>query len=202
MTREGFILAEDEALKAKLVGVQIPDQKEAFKDVPVRFRNPQPERARVEMPFITIDLVGVARAPEREHSLQYLQLPYTPSTASDTVVGYMPTPVDITYQVTTHCRSALQDRHLTGQLFQSQRIPLRWGWLYVPADDTDREMELLNHRPANYLDEKRMTVYRQVFTLSVTAEMTVGTYAEVQQVLSVHLDDYNDDEGLLVGINT
>jgi len=59
----GFLLAEDEALKQYLTGLEAPDR-EHYVDVDVWYRYPEGER-RIKYPFITIDFLAVDPDPSR-----------------------------------------------------------------------------------------------------------------------------------------
>jgi len=56
--RIGFLLAEDQALKVKLSGIQLSDDRDATRDVQVFFRYPEGETEK-KYPFITLELMDV-----------------------------------------------------------------------------------------------------------------------------------------------
>ena len=66
--RPGFLTAEDNALKARLVdGLTVTDDRDNARDVNVRFRFPEGEIEKL-YPFVTIDLVDIRHARDRQHS--------------------------------------------------------------------------------------------------------------------------------------
>ena len=65
--RTGFLLAEDQALKDKFSGIQLVDDRDSTRDVQVFFRYPEGETERT-YPFITIELLDINHAANRQHS--------------------------------------------------------------------------------------------------------------------------------------
>ena len=75
----GFLLAEDEALKSYLTGIEVPgrDPDSPREKVGVWFRWPQGER-QIKYPFITIDAITAEPAYELFHSNHYADAPEGP----------------------------------------------------------------------------------------------------------------------------
>jgi hypothetical protein len=69
--RAGFLLAEDQALKEKFTGIQLVDDRDTTRDVSVFFRYPEGETEK-KFPFITLELLDVNHATNRQHSDQYI----------------------------------------------------------------------------------------------------------------------------------
>jgi len=201
----GLLLAEDEALKAKLSSLTVPDPSQEGHDrrVQVWFGMPSTEREAI-FPFITIDLIDVVFAAERAHSLQVVDVDWWPSTAKtfaefaalvgleglDPEAPYARTilfqPYDLYYQVSTYCRNPRQDRRLTSQLLMTNFIPLNnLGTLHVPADDTQRWLDNMGSTRADYRDTEDKPVWRKVYTLKVSAHMPVNDPAAYIKVLKV-----------------
>ena len=65
--RTGFLLAEDQSLKEKFSGIQLVDDRDSTRDVQVFFRYPEGETERT-YPFITIELLDINHAANRQHS--------------------------------------------------------------------------------------------------------------------------------------
>lgn len=65
--RSGFLLAEDQAIKTKFSGIQLVDDRDTTRDVQVFFRYPEGETER-KYPFITIELLDINHATNRQHS--------------------------------------------------------------------------------------------------------------------------------------
>jgi len=69
--RAGFLLAEDQALKEKFSGIQLVDDRDTTRDVGVFFRYPEGETEK-KFPFITLELLDINHATNRQHSDQYI----------------------------------------------------------------------------------------------------------------------------------
>lgn len=181
MSRTGFLLAEDEALKARLTGITVTDDRNNARPVQVFFRYPDAETER-EYPFITIEMLDIVHAKNRQHSelpIYYYNtaggasapvgassapnaMNYWPSNSAD--FGYLNNknnfqvlvsnefvPVDLLYQVSTFTRSALHDRQLSATML-TKVFPFRTGSIHINADNTDRRLELLDWSTADLLD--------------------------------------------------
>jgi hypothetical protein len=203
MSKTGFLLAEDEALKLRLTGLTVSDDREPTRPVQVFFRYPEGETEK-HYPFITIELLDINHARTRQHSEVYLysnyaehpnNLTYWPSTAD--LIGdaagqdflrvndFMP--VDITYQVSTYCRSAQHDRQLTAKMLTTV-TPYRFGSILIAADNTSRRLEMLDWANADLLDQEtgyRKRIFRKIYTLQMTSELSSEALVGVKQVTSV-----------------
>lgn len=181
MTRTGFLLAEDEAIKTRLTGLTVTDDRNNTRPVQVFFRYPDGETER-EYPFITIEMLDIVHAKNRQHS----ELPiyyYNPTGGASVpanlmqradTMAYWPdssnnfghltnkddfqvlvsnefVPVDLLYQVSTFTRSALHDRQLSAVML-TKVFPFRRGSIHINADNTDRRLELLDWSTADLLD--------------------------------------------------
>lgn len=181
MANPGFLLAEDAALKNRFSNIKVSDDRNASRPVQVFFRYPESETERA-YPFITIEMIDIVHAKNRQHSeldLFYAktgiphrssflgtpnELNYWPSRISDldtimedTTAQFLQTnefvPVDILYQVSTFTRSALHDRQLSSQIL-STITPFRKGFIEVPEDGTIRRLDLLDWTTADLLDSE------------------------------------------------
>lgn len=230
MPNPGFLLAEDAAVKGKFSGLTVSDDRNNSRPVKVFFRYPDGETER-EYPFITIELIDVVHATNRQHSESMLfgstdptdpytgpnALTYWPSTMStfastgasapgaQYAVSHEFIPVDLLYQVSTFTRSALHDRQLTSHIMQ--RVGrFRWGFIEVPEDGTIRRLDLLDWITADLLDPEagyRKRIFRKVYTLQMNAEITVSNYDYVTKILSVTTDILDKDTNkTLATINT
>ena len=198
--RTGFLLAEDEAIKARFSNFHVTDDRNAARPVKVFFRYPEGETER-EYPFITIELIDINHATDRQHSdyVQYIDL--TNDTRFDNhpaFFDYWPSeedgvsasnvnnasahfaradsfiPVDLVYQVSIYTRSALHDRQLTSRILQVVS-PYRFNSIQIPADGTTRRFDLLDWTNADLLDMEsgyRKRIFRKVLTLRMSAELT------------------------------
>lgn len=183
--QRGFLLAEDEALKAKLSGLSVAE-KNGRKNVKLWFRQPSAER-ELSWPFITIDLIDVVFAAERAHSAQYFHTDGWPSeyptmaewaaandvdlTNAVSVESMSWLPYDLYYQVATYTRFAQHDRELTARLLSTNYLPYRFGYLDVPADESCRWLDLEGYTSADYIDPQGKAVFRKVYNIRVSAHV-------------------------------
>lgn len=191
---EGFLLAEDAAMKKLVSGMTVPNaQNPEGKPVQAWYRYPYDQR-EVTYPFITVELIGIAFAPDRAHSSGPVEVDYLPDlqrtgASSFQDYGLMVqtefVPIDLTYQVATYARSPLDERRITYQLLSYGRLPLRHGWVHVPEDNTNRRLDNLGMQPADFLDEKRKTVFSKVHTLRMNAEITPDRGEDFRRVREV-----------------
>lgn len=185
-----FIINEDEALKQHLSGLTVSDSKAANRPVKVWYRLPEAEERQITYPFITIDLIDVAEEFDRAHrgpvEVFYEPEGYTNPIAESQPWAEFPTPVTLTYQITTHTRSAWHDRSLLAQMY-GNKIPLRYGALVVPADDTVRRMDLIDMRSVDGLDQNNKRVFRKAYTVNVSAEIFIGELATAEVAQAVDL---------------
>jgi hypothetical protein len=197
--RTGFLLAEDEAIKLRFSGLYVTDDRNERRPVKVFFRYPEGETER-EYPFITIELIDVLHASERQHSDVTI---YADTSASTLFEGhpaffdYWPNeadgisasatsgssqfytaddfiPIDLLYQVSIYTRSSLHDRQLTSGIM-SRVAPWRWNSIYIQADGTSRRFDMLDWTNADLLDMEsgyRKRIFRKVLTLKMSSEIT------------------------------
>lgn len=199
MPNPGFLLAEDAALKTRFSTMTVSDDRSGSRPVQVFFRYPEGETER-SYPFMTIEMIDIVHAKNRQHSevelvfartgaSQSSQFPnrpnalkYWPSRRSNLnqVAGTTPfltsnefVPVDLLYQVSTFTRSALHDRQLSSQML-STITPFRKGFIEVPEDGTIRRLDLLDWTTADLLDSEagyRKRIFRKIYTLQMSAEI-------------------------------
>lgn len=197
----GFLTAEDAALKRLLSGMTVSDRANSTRNVNVHFRWPD-EKQTIEYPMLTIDMLDITMATERVESFDYINPPYIPSTAPDAAAAHEPPvspgqelrsvryiPVDIFYQVTTHCYSFGHDRQILAQMWSMDRLPPRYGYLDIPEDNTTRRLDVLEYRPANVLDPRNRgkRMFRQYYTVRINGELSVATLQTVSLVQTVNL---------------
>jgi hypothetical protein len=209
LSRSGFLLAEDEALKLRFTGLKVADDRNGEREVQVFFRYPDGETERM-YPFITIEMIDIVHARNRQHSVvdQYgykegddwadspSSLTYYPSVSSTITVPeeveYLKTteftPVDIMYQVSTFTRSALHDRQLSAKLLY-EVVPFRYNSIYIPADGTSRRLDLMDWTTADLLDPEagyRKRIFRKVYTLQMTAEIPTSQFVGIKQATTIN----------------
>ena len=190
-THQGFLLAEDEALKTYLSGITVPGREPAAPRVPVGlwFRWPEGER-QVKYPFITLDLTQVEPAYDLFHSDHWLgyedlyQPSYSPTVPTPpagmryNVRNYLP--FRLTYQVAVHSRSALHDRYLQS-IFHTDYLPARPFWIWCDTDETWRRTELLQDQQAHLSETTESgtkRIFRRVYTVSMMAEVPQDRLAD------------------------
>lgn len=181
MAKRGFLLAEDEAIKKRLLNLTVSDDRNEDRPVQVFFRYPEGETERV-YPFITIEMIDLVHARNRQHSENQLEYFNTAGGASapanwqkrPNAMTYWPSesadfsnfsnknnfqvlatnefvPVDLVYQISTYTRSAIHDRQLSATILKKV-FPFRRGSIHVDIDGTDRRLELLDWTTADLLD--------------------------------------------------
>jgi hypothetical protein len=185
-----FLLSEDKALREILQGLIVHDQKADNADVPrpvgVWFGQPDQELRNQNYPYITIQMIDVARDTMREMrgktSEEYLR--------NDTVdenspfIANRPIPVNIDYQITTYSRHPRHDRELMGQIMYN-RLPFRFGTLNCD-DNTVRRLDVLDVTKRD-VTEQAKRLFVNVFTVRVSSEILQGTLEQLYQVLEVHI---------------
>lgn len=128
-----FIIAEDAALKAHLAGMTVSDEKSSARPVKVWFGYPDVEVRAQEFPFVTIDLIDINPANDRQNSGVMYDSNYngTVTAAVGSLYRYdMPVAYDLVYQVTSYARHPRHDRALMMQLLN--KFPSKYGKLAVP----------------------------------------------------------------------
>lgn len=177
-----FILNEDKALKAALTGITVSDSGNPTRPVGVWFGQPDPEIRFQAYPYITIDLIGMYIAQEREHR-GYVPLSYTPEGATPNT-KYMvdvPIPVNLDYQVTTYARQPRHDRQLMFELSKPARLPIRFGGLQVPEDKTIRRLDLLGFTKRDTTEQDKR-LFRNIYTVRISSELLPEQFYNVYPV--------------------
>lgn len=202
--KTGFLFAEDEAIKKLFTGLTVSDDREAARPVQVFFRYPEGETERY-YPFITIELIDIVHAKNRQHSENFLDThraghpnnidywPSTSSASSPNIQGFDSykttefTPIDLLYQVSTFTRSAIHDRQIATQMLTTV-IPFRYSSINIEADGTSRRLDLLDWSTADLLDPEagyRKRIFRKVYTLQMTSELPTSALIGLKKVTSV-----------------
>ena len=187
-----FLLSEDKALREKLTGITVSDQKSAddgqSRVVGVWFGQPDQEIRAQSYPYMTIDMIDLQRDLSREMrgltSAEYLR-PAELDNDEPFEMG-IPLPVNIDYQITTYARHPRHDRSILSQLL-SVKFPIRFGTLTLD-DNTVRRLDVLDVAKRDIAEQgKRLFV--NAITVRVSSEIAPTTFTTLQQVLSVHLDE-------------
>jgi hypothetical protein len=204
----GFLLAEEEALKAKLSKIYVtdPNATAGRRRVQVRWGYPMAEVNR-QYPFISLDLIDIEFAADRAHSAEVVGIDYWPSeyaTFAEYAAAYdlnydpdAPTvpqavmwhPYNLHFQIATHARNARHDLEITRILLGTTFTPHRWGWLYVPADKSNRWLDLVDWSTANYNEgagDSQNRIFRKILHVVVSAHLPPENPFVFTQVLKVH----------------
>ena len=191
-----FLIAEDEALKTLLQGMTVVDEKAGTRQVKVWFGYPDIEARDVTWPFITIDLIDVVPANDRQIQGRLYDGDYQGTQVPDgRVYGYdIPVAYDIVYQVTSHSRHPRHDRSLMFQLLN--KFPSKYGKLPVPNQlgtaTAWRSMFLDGFTKMDGVEEDTggaRRILRNALTVRVISEMSpISPATPVQPVEEVFLD--------------
>ena len=171
-----FILAEDAALKNYLTGLIVSDEKNASRPVQVWFGFPDIEIRTQIYPYMTIELIDIRAAKERQSNGMMYDTDNRGTVAPEAGVAYrysIPLPYDLSYQVTSYARHPRHDRSI---LFQLQnKFPSQYGTLEVRnelnTETAYRHMFLDGFIKRDMIEEGRR-LFRNTFTVRVVSEMT------------------------------
>lgn len=181
-----FIIAEDAALKALCQGMSVSDDVSAARQVKVWFGYPDIEVRDQVFPFITIDLIDIIPANNRQMSGFQYDNDYagTKAAATDGYYGYeIPIAYDLVYQVTSHSRHPRHDRALMAQLLN--KFPSKYGKLAVPnpmgTETAYRSMFLDGFVKRDTADSEtgNRRLLRNTLTVRVVSEMPPSAVNEV-----------------------
>jgi hypothetical protein len=195
-----FIVAEDLAVKTLLAGMTVSDEKSAARQVKVWFGYPDVEVRTQDFPFVTIDLIDIVPANDRQTSGRFSDNDNrgTQAPVGDYVYTYdVPVAYDLIYQITSHARHPRHDRAIMLQLMR--KFPSKFGYLVVP-----NELGTENSRRHMFLDGfvKRDTaesetgnrrLLRNVLTVRVISEMTPEQATAYRVSDTVSINTTNSD---------
>lgn len=207
----GFLWREDAALKAhfdKQILLRDSARPDGFL-LPTYYSLPSGDARRRQFPYATIDRLFAARDPEgREHRGKWymqrdLDSGYRPDgydpAATQPVMSELPVPMLINYQFTAWSRNR---QHLTAVENAMFRLaPPRFGALEMVADpqhgvaddNTVRRLELVSgptfsEEPEPGFDDPQKLVFRVLYTLAVSSELTQGEFRALAEVGEVVID--------------
>lgn len=197
-----FLLSEDKALRKKLEGITVADQKadgeETPRPVSVWFGQPDQEIRAQTYPYIIIDMIDVQRDPSREMRGKvkpaYISDPETiadvewDADLNDWRID-LPIPVNIDYQLTTFSRHPRHDRELLARLM-ADVLPMRFGVLELD-DGTVRRLDVLDISKRDVVEQSRR-LFMNAITVRVSSELLQGTLTTLYKVLEVHMDDVDE----------
>ena len=174
-----FVIAEDLALKTMLQGLTVGDEKNSARAVKVWFGYPDVEVRAQEFPFITIDLIDIVPANDRQTSGRLYDGDYRGTIAPvgrKTYSYEIPVAYDIVYQVTSYSRHPRHDRAIIFQLLN--KFPSKFGVIEVPnelgTESSRRSMFLDGYVKRDAVDGEtgNRRLLRNVFTIRIVSEMT------------------------------
>lgn len=195
-----FLLSEDTALKAYLAGMTVSDEKEASRPVQVWFGYPDVELRAQVFPFVTLEVIDIRQAFERQSSGIYYDndnqgtVPVVPG---QSYRYYAPVAYDIEYQITTYARHPRHDRQIVFQMMH--KFPGKFGYLPVPDDlgtsTAYRHMflESFIKRDSVEADLGNKRLFRNIYTVRVVSEITPDVARNyLQQVETVNINKNAD----------
>jgi hypothetical protein len=198
-----FLLGEDKALREKLQGLVVHDQKADGEDTPrqvgVWFGQPDQELRTQNDPYITIDMIDINHDNEREMrgktNVPYLTPPQITLGANETYETDIPIPVTLDYQITTYSRHPRHDRELIATLMYS-KLPFRFGTLEIPTGINDTQGNpITTMRRLDVIDISKRDVveagkrlFMNAITVRVSSEIPQDTYRKITKVQQVNID--------------
>lgn len=190
-----FLLSEDKALRQKLEGIEVQDQRADFegktRKVGVWFGMPDQEIRDQSYPYVTIDLVDVNRDMAREmrgviDAPEYLRQNAVIPENQGGIID-LPIPVNIDYQITTYSRHPRHDRELLSQLVYT-KLPMRAGVLDLD-DGTSRRLDVIDIAKRDMVEQGKR-LFMNAITVRVSSEVAQGTLKTLYKVSKVNLEDF------------
>lgn len=182
-----FIISEEIALKSHLAGMTVNDYAadqsvQGVRTVDVWFSIPDVEVRQMVYPGVTIGLLDIRPAIDRQHSGYYIDGDYLGTQVEDPNISYrydIPVAYDLIYQITSWSRHPRHDRALIQQMLN--KFPAKYGKLPVPTDNgvaiAYRSMFLDEFVKLDYVEDNRRT-YKNSYTVRVVSEMTPAQAAD------------------------
>jgi len=182
-----FLISEDVALRDLCKGITVSDEKNDMRPVGVWFGQPDMEIRAQAYPYITVNMIDISEARERQMSgvtnVWYLRPEGVEDDHWDT---WNPIPVNIDYQITTFARNPRHDRELLFHLL-SVKLPLRFGSL-ATDDGTLRRLDVLDVAKRDVIEAGKR-LFMNIFTVRVSSEIPTPFYFfRYAQVNSVEMD--------------
>ena len=191
-----FLLSEDKALREKLQGIVVHDQKSDATSTPrqvgVFFGQPDQEIRAQVYPYITIDLIDINRDMDREMrgktDASYLVPDNMTINSGEFFETDLPIPVSLDYQITAYSRNPVHDRTLMAQLLQS-KLPFRFGYLEIVEKSVTSSGTTTNTNTLRRLDvmdvskrdmtESGKRLFMNAVTVRVSSEIPQETYRKI-----------------------
>jgi hypothetical protein len=190
-----FVLAEDGAIKTYLAGMTVSDEKSNSRAVGVWFGYPDVEMRQQIFPFVTIELIDIRAANDRQTYGITKDTDYMGTVASTANHVYQyttPVAYDLEYQLTTYARHPRHDRSIILQMLR--KFPSKYGFLPVTNDlgteTAYRHMFLEMYSKRDTVDNDSTSgnkrLLRNVYTVRVVSELTpeqISSLRTVDEVL-------------------
>ena len=169
----------DTAIYNRLQGITLLDEDDVAQTVPIIIKAPETEFKDVELPAVSVALIDIRYAPERQDWIHQEEI--------DIVGGVaykkdMPIPYDILFQISTYTEYLEDDRSIQAQLLK--KLPPR---TYLEVDvlgatplSQSYYMFLQGYGEGDIIGDKR--IYRKIFTYLVPVELDFDMMQEVKLV--------------------
>jgi len=174
-----FVLAEDSALKTHLNGITVSDDKSNNRPVKVWYGFPDVEVRDQSFPYITIDLIDILPANERQ-TYGFItdtdNLGTVTPGANYVYTNQIPVAYDLIYQITSFSRHPRHDRSIIYQLMT--KFPSKYSRLKVYTPDgtgfTIRSMFVDGFVKRDTVEGEtgNRRLLRNVYTVRVVSQMT------------------------------
>jgi hypothetical protein len=174
-----FVLAEDSALKTHLNGITVSDDKSNSRPVKVWYGFPDVEVRDQSFPYITIDLIDILPANERQ-TYGFItdtdNLGTVTPDANYVYTNQIPVAYDLIYQITSFSRHPRHDRSIIYQLMT--KFPSKYSRLKVLTPDgtgfTIRSMFVDGFVKRDTVEGEtgNRRLLRNVYTVRVVSQMT------------------------------
>jgi hypothetical protein len=199
-----IILNEDKALKTAMQGITVSDSGNAVRPVGVWYGQPDMEIRDQVYPYITLDFIGYSEDFERAHR-GVVSMRYYPEGVDTGTVGSdgagakqyvteFPIPVNLDYQITTYARQPRHDRAIMAAMLSGHRIPLRFGRLIVPEDNTLRRVEFLGMSKKDTTDQNGKRLFSNVYNIRISAEVLPTAIAQKYPVQTPPLISFTSQD--------
>mgnify|MGYP006279355083 FL=1 len=190
-----IILNEDAALKAMLTGITVSDSGNNARPVGVWFGQPDLEIRNKSYPYIVIHFIGYSEDFTRAHrGIVELGYTYEGYDAETSYIGEYPIPVNLDYQITTYARQPRHDRQIMAEMLAGQRIPLRYGEIVIPEDNTVRRMDLLGMTKRDLIDSDGKRLFSNVYNVRISAEILPAVLEEKHPVTEAPIISFNNQD--------
>ena len=189
----GYVEGEDWALKERLKGIIVTDEKNASREVPVWFAIPDLESRSQSYPYITVELIGIRWASYRQTSGEMVDNDLQGTVAPVAGKGYtyeMPVPWDLVYQVNVWTRHPRHDRAILKHLL-TKVFPANRGYLAVSNElgtDTSYRHLILEEFVKRDTVENGRRLFRSIFTATVSSESVLGLAPATELVDTVNIN--------------